>query len=293
MNINHIIKVARPTHWLKNIFVILPVFFGGAILNTTQAISAALTFMSFSLAASAIYCLNDIIDVDADRAHNVKRYRPIASGAITIPQAYGMMTISLLASIVLMLLLPEGQANTITVIITYFLLNVAYCLKLKEYAIIDVCIVASGFVLRILAGGFATGVQLSKWIVLMTFLLTLFLAFAKRRDDVLKMNETGRAPRKNTSRYNLTFINQAITITGTVMLVCYIMYTVSPEIIAQFGTDKLYLTSILVILALLRYLQIAVVDEKSGDPVKVVLSDRATQFILMAWVLSFLVLIYL
>ena len=152
---------------------------------------------------------------------------------------------------------------------------------------------ASGFVLRILAGGFATGVQLSKWIVLMTFLLTLFLAFAKRRDDVLKMNETGRAPRKNTSRYNLTFINQAITITGTVMLVCYIMYTVSPEIIAQFGTDKLYLTSILVILALLRYLQIAVVDEKSGDPVKVVLSDRATQFILMAWVLSFLVLIYL
>ena len=293
MNINHIIKVARPTHWLKNIFVILPVFFGGAILNTTQAISAALTFMSFSLAASAIYCLNDIIDVDADRAHNVKRHRPIASGAITIPQAYGMMTISLLASIVLMLLLPEGQANTITVIITYFLLNVAYCLKLKEYAIIDVCIVASGFVLRILAGGFATGVQLSKWIVLMTFLLTLFLAFAKRRDDVLKMNETGRAPRKNTSRYNLTFINQAITITGTVMLVCYIMYTVSPEIIAQFGTDKLYLTSILVILALLRYLQIAVVDEKSGDPVKVVLSDRATQFILMAWGLSFLVLIYL
>lgn len=293
MNINHIIKVARPTHWLKNIFVILPVFFGGAILNTTQAISAALTFMSFSLAASAIYCLNDIIDVDADRAHNVKRHRPIASGAITIPQAYSMMTISLLASIVLMLLLPEGQANTITVIITYFLLNVAYCLKLKEYAIIDVCIVASGFVLRILAGGFATGVQLSKWIVLMTFLLTLFLAFAKRRDDVLKMNETGRAPRKNTSRYNLTFINQAITITGTVMLVCYIMYTVSPEIIVQFGTDKLYLTSILVILALLRYLQIAVVDEKSGDPVKVVLSDRATQFILMAWVLSFLVLIYL
>ena len=193
MNINHIIKVARPTHWLKNIFVILPVFFGGAILNTTQAISAALTFMSFSLAASAIYCLNDIIDVDADRAHNVKRHRPIASGAITIPQAYGMMTISLLASIVLMLLLPEGQANTITVIITYFLLNVAYCLKLKEYAIIDVCIVASGFVLRILAGGFATGVQLSKWIVLMTFLLTLFLAFAKRRDDVLKMNETGTA----------------------------------------------------------------------------------------------------
>ena len=293
MNIRHIIKVARPTHWIKNIFVFLPVFFGGALLNTTEVVAAALTFMSFSLAASAIYCLNDIIDVDADRAHPVKCKRPIASGAITIPQAYGMMTVSLLISILLMFLLPEGHAKSILVIIAYFVINVAYCLRLKEYAIIDVCIIASGFVLRILAGGYATGVHLSKWIVLMTFLLTLFLAFAKRRDDVLRMNTTGRAPRKNTSRYNLTFINQAITITGSVMVVCYVMYTVSPEIIAQFATDKLYLTSILVILAILRYLQISVVDEKSGDPVKVALSDRATQLILLAWLLSFLIIIYL
>ena len=293
MNIRHVIKVARPTHWIKNIFVFLPIFFGGALLNTTEVVAAALTFMSFSLAASAIYCLNDIIDVDADRAHPVKCKRPIASGAITIPQAYGMMTVSLLISIVLMFLLPEGHAKSILVIIAYFVINVAYCLRLKEYAIIDVCIIASGFVLRILAGGYATGVHLSKWIVLMTFLLTLFLAFAKRRDDVLRMNTTGRAPRKNTSRYNLTFINQAITITGSVMVVCYVMYTVSPEIIAQFATDKLYLTSILVILAILRYLQISVVDEKSGDPVKVALSDRATQLILLAWMLSFLIIIYL
>ena len=293
MNIRHIIKVARPTHWIKNIFVFLPVFFGGALLNTTEVVAAALTFMSFSLAASAIYCLNDIIDVDADRAHPVKCKRPIASGAITIPQAYGMMTVSLLPSLVLMFLLPEGHAKSILVIIAYFVINVAYCLRLKEYAIIDVCIIASGFVLRILAGGYATGVHLSKWIVLMTFLLTLFLAFAKRRDDVLRMNTTGRAPRKNTSRYNLTFINQAITITGSVMVVCYVMYTVSPEIIAQFATDILYLTSFLVILAILRYLQISVVDEKSGDPVKVALSDRATQLILLAWLLSFLIIIYL
>ena len=285
MKIRHIIKVARPTHWIKNLFVFLPVFFGGGLLNTSEAVSAALTFLSFSLAASAIYCLNDIIDVNADRAHPVKCKRPIASGAITIPQAYGMMALSMLVSIVLMLLLPAGQTKTIFVIVAYFLINVAYCLRLKDYAIIDVCIIASGFVLRILAGGYATGVQLSKWIVLMTFLLTLFLAFAKRRDDVLRMNTTGQAPRANTSRYNLTFINQAITITAGVMLVCYVMYTVSPEIIAQFATDKLYLTSILVILAILRYLQISFVDEKSGDPVKVALSDRATQLILLAWLL--------
>lgn len=193
MNIRHIIKVARPSHWIKNLFVFLPVFFGGGLLNTTDAIAAALAFMSFSLAASAIYCLNDIIDVEADRAHPVKCHRPIASGAISIPQAYTMMAVSMALSVMLMFLLPEGQWKTICVIAAYFVLNVAYCLRLKQYAIIDVCIIASGFVLRILAGGYATGVQLSKWIVLMTFLLTLFLAFAKRRDDVLKMNETGRA----------------------------------------------------------------------------------------------------
>ena len=183
--------------------------------------------------------------------------------------------------------------EAVGVILFYWVLNLGYCTKFKQYAIIDVCIVAFGFVLRLLAGGVATGVVLSKWIVLMTFLITLFMSFAKRRDDVVRMEKTGEAPRKNTSRYNLTFINQAITITAGVMLVCYVMYTVSPEIIAQFATDKLYLTSILVILAILRYLQISFVDEKSGDPVKVALSDRATQLILLAWLLSFLVIIYL
>lgn len=126
----------------------------------------------------------------------------------------------------------------------------------------------------------------------MTFLLMLFLSFAKRRDDVLRMNETGEAPRKNTSSYNLTFINQAITITAAVTLVCYIMYTVSPEIIAKFNTDNLYLTSIFVLLGLLRYIQIAVVDKKSGDPTKVILHDRFIQTIVLGFGLTFLVIIY-
>ena len=149
-----------------------------------------------------------------------------------------------------------------------------------------------GFVLRILAGGVASGVMVSRWLVLMTFLLTLFLSFAKRRDDVLRMNETGRAPRKNTVRYNLTFINQAITITASVTLVCYIMYTVSQEVMRALGTEYLYLTTIFVVLGLLRYIQIAVVDEKSGDPTKVIWSDRFTQLVVVGWGLTFLLLIY-
>ena len=181
------------------------------------------------------------------------------------------MVLMLILSMASTFLLYDHQLETAGVIAFYWLLNIGYCLKLKQYAIIDVCIVAFGFVLRVLAGGVSTSIHLSKWIVLMTFLLMLFLSFAKRRDDVVRMNETGHAPRQNTIRYNLTFINQAITITSSVTLVCYIMYTVSPETIQNFHTDYLYLTSVFVLVGLLRYIQIAVVDKKSGDPTKVIL----------------------
>jgi decaprenyl-phosphate phosphoribosyltransferase len=211
---------------------------------------------------------------------------------VTIRQAYAFMTLMLVLSMAVLLLLPSHRIEVGAVILFYFCLNVAYCMKLKEFAILDVCIVAFGFVLRILAGGVASSVVLSNWIVLMTFLLTLFLSFAKRRDDVLRMEQTGIAPRKNTIRYNISFINQAITITGSVMLVCYIMYTVSPEVVQHFHTNYLYLTSALVLVGLLRYIQIAVVDKKSGDPTKVILKDRFTQLVVLLWVISFLFIIY-
>lgn len=292
MNID-IIKIIRPHQWIKNLFVFIPMFFGGSFTDCSDIIAAAITFVAFSFIASSIYCLNDIIDVDADRKHPTKCHRPIAAGKVSVRQAYGLMTVLFLLSMSTLLLLSHDFSQVAITLLFYFVLNVAYCVKLKQYAIVDVCVIAFGFVLRIMAGGQATEVTLSKWIVLMSFLLTLFLAFTKRRDDVLKMNETGHAPRRNTSRYNLTFINQAITITGSVMVVCYIMYTISPEVTAHFHSDNLYLTSILVILGLLRYIQITVVDEQSGDPTKVILHDHATQLILLAWGISFLVIIYL
>ena len=232
------------------------------------------------------------MDMNDDRRHPKKCSRPLASGAISISQGYFLIIAMLALSILSLSFLPERRNETGAIIGFYWLLNVAYCLALKQHAIIDVCIVAFGFVLRILAGGMATDIKLSKWIVLMTFLLMLFLSFAKRRDDVLRMNETGEAPRKNTYRYNLTFINQAITITASVTLVCYIMYTMSPETIANFHTENLYLTSIFVLLGLLRYIQLAVVDKKSGDPTKVLLHDRFIQLIVLGFGLTFLIIIY-
>lgn len=288
----NLIRLIRPHQWVKNLVVLLPVFFGGALLHIESVYAGLVTALCFSFAASSIYCLNDIVDVDDDRRHPVKCHRPMASGAISITQGYTLMFLMFVLSMLSTFLLRQSQLETASVILFYWLLNIAYCLKLKQYAIIDVCVVSFGFVLRILAGGYATSIHLSKWIVLMTFLLMLFLSFAKRRDDVVRMNETGHAPRQNTIRYNLTFINQAITITSSVTLVCYIMYTVSPETIQNFHTDYLYLTSVFVLVGLLRYIQIAVVDKRSGDPTKVMLHDRFMQFVVLAFGLAFLFIIY-
>ena len=288
----NLIRLIRPHQWVKNLVVLLPVFFGGALLHIESVYAGLVTALCFSFAASSIYCLNDIVDVDDDRRHPVKCHRPLASGAISITQGYILMFLMFILSMLSTFLLRHNQLETASVILFYWILNIAYCLKLKQYAIIDVCVVSFGFVLRILAGGYATSIHLSKWIVLMTFLLMLFLSFAKRRDDVFRMNETGHAPRQNPIRYNLTFINQAITITASVTLVCYIMYTVSPETIQNFHTDYLYLTSVFVLVGLLRYIQIAVVDKRSGDPTKVMLHDRFMQFVVLAFGLAFLFIIY-
>ena len=282
----------RPQQWIKNGFVLIPMFFGGRLLNVDDAIASVVTFFAFSFAASAIYCFNDIVDVDADRRHPVKCHRPIASGAVSVPTAYALMAVLVLLSALLLFFLPQRAGETAGIVAFYFLLNLAYCIWLKRHAIIDVCTVAFGFVLRILAGGMACDVAVSNWLVLMTFLLALFLSFAKRRDDVLRMNETGEPPRRNTIRYNITFVNQAITITGTVTLVCYIMYTVSPEVVSRFHAPHLYLTSIFVLVGLLRYMQLTVVDEVSGDPTKILLRDRFTQAIVVAWIMAFLLIIY-
>lgn len=287
-----VIRIVRPRQWVKNFFVFIPLFFGGQMSNTALLLDALTTFVAFSLAASSIYCLNDIVDVEADRQHPVKCHRPIASGQVSVSAAYALMAIMLILSMTVCPMLKGRSIAVGAVVLGYWIMNIAYCVWLKNFAIIDVCLIAFGFVLRILAGGLATGIEPSNWLVLMTFLLTLFLSFAKRRDDVLRMEATGKPPRKNTIRYNLTFINQAITISASITLVCYIMYTVSPEVTARFNSHYIYLTTIFVLVGLLRYIQIAVVDKQSGDPTKIILRDRFTQLVVLAWMVSFLFIIY-
>ncbi|OPZ60104.1 MAG: Decaprenyl-phosphate phosphoribosyltransferase [Deltaproteobacteria bacterium ADurb.Bin510] len=288
MNIRACIKLLRPHQWLKNGFVFAPIFFGFKLFDSHLLSRTLVAFAAFCLAASAMYVLNDLRDIEADREHPTKRNRPLASGAISRKAAQVILTVLLLAGIA-----TAASLNLTCLGLTlgYIALNTAYSLKLKHLALIDIFCIATGFVLRILMGGFATGIALSHWIVSVTFLLALFLALAKRRDDV-KLFLNGSDVRTAIEDYNLKLIDTALAIIAAVTLVAYIMYTVSPEVIAGFGTDYVYLTTVFVLLGLLRYLQLVYVFEEGAAPTMVLIKDRFLQLTIIGWIASFLIIIY-
>lgn len=290
-----VLLLLRPHQWLKNLFIFLPLFFDKHLFDVEYIVLCIIAFLAYSFSASAIYCFNDIWDVDADKLHPKKCKRPIASGKVSIKAGYLIAVCCVLLSLGMVLLGIKDEKGylLIYVLIFYLIMNIAYCVKLKQIALVDVFIIALGFVLRIFAGSVATGIELSQWIVLMTFLLALFLAFAKRRDDVVIYENTGVKARKNVNRYNLQFMNQAISIVASITMVCYIMYTVSDEVIARMGTSYLYITSIFVLAGIIRYLQITIVDVKSGSPTKVLMKDHFIQCCIIGWIAAFFLILYL
>ncbi|MDR1980555.1 MAG: decaprenyl-phosphate phosphoribosyltransferase [Tannerellaceae bacterium] len=287
------IRLIRPHQWLKNVFIFLPLFFSGQSGNLTGWLMSSAAFVSFSLASGSIYCFNDIIDVEEDRLHRLKKKRPIAGGQVTVREGYFLMFLLLALSVGTVILFQrESTVHALSVLAAYWLMNIAYCLKLKQLAIIDVFVIATGFVLRVVIGGVVTGIVLSHWIIIMSFLLSLFLAFAKRRDDVMTYRETGVQPRRHIHRYNADFMNQVLTVTATVTMVGYIMYTVSEEVTTRFGSQYVYLTSLFVLAGIIRYLQLTLVETKSGSPTDILLHDRFIQACVLCWILAFCLIIY-
>ncbi|MCD7938942.1 MAG: decaprenyl-phosphate phosphoribosyltransferase [Bacteroides intestinalis] len=284
----NLILLLRPHQWLKNLFIFLPLFFGRHFTDIEYLIPCIMAFLAYSFAASSIYCFNDIWDVEADRQHPKKSKRPIASGKISQRMGYLVAVGCVVVSLLLVIWGMGTNSFLLSAIICFYLvINVLYCIKLKQVALVDVFIIAFGFVLRVFAGGVAAGIWISQWIVLMTFLLALFLAFAKRRDDVVIYEDTGLKARKNVNRYNLQFMNQAISIVASITMMCYIMYTVSEKVTERMDTSYLYVTSVFVLAGIMRYLQLTIVDVKSGSPTKVLMTDRFIQFCVFGWLISF------
>lgn len=288
-----LITLLRPHQWLKNLFIFLPLFFSRNLMDVDYIIPTVIAFMAYNFAASSIYCFNDINDADSDKMHPIKKERPIASGSLSKKKAYVLMLFMLSLSLAIILLfLSVDNYKVLIIIIGYYGLNLLYTKILKNIPVVDVFIVAFGFVLRLFVGGACANIWISHWIVLMTFLLALFLAFAKRRDDLVFFNKTGVETGHSVNDYNLDFINQTITILASITMVCYIMYTVSEEVVARMNSSYLYITSIFVLAGIIRYLQLTIVHLKSGSPTKVLVKDRFLQVCIMGWTISFFIIIY-
>jgi decaprenyl-phosphate phosphoribosyltransferase len=283
---NHVLTLLRPKQYIKNFLVFSAIFFSFSFGDVEKLLRTIEAFVCFCLAASAVYIMNDIIDVDEDKQHPEKRHRPLASGSVDMRTAY-----ILLASLSVLALILSGLAGAelFFTIGLYIVINVLYSLKVKRIAILDIVFLSFGFLLRIIAGGVVTNIPISMWLVIMTFLLAVFLGIAKRREDV-RLGEQGLETRKNISQYNLEFINATMVLMAGVIIVSYLLYTVSSEIQLKFSTNYLYITSLFVIVGILRYMQIIFVENGNSNPTDVLYRDRFIQIDIALWIISFYLL---
>ncbi len=289
MSIKRILQLLRVEHWVKNFFLFIPAFFAARLSEPLILERAVIGFIAFSLVASAVYVLNDLIDAPQDRNHPDKCRRPIASGAVRPRVARVIMLLLLaLGSLTAAVLSLEMLLFTLL----YFAINLAYSIELKHFAIIDISLISLGFLLRVLAGGAVTGVAVSNWLIILTFLLALILGLAKRRGEyVVAMGESNF--RKALEGYNLPFLDMAMVVCSTVSVVAYLMYCFSPEVTLRIGSDKIFYTAFFVVIGILRYLQLTLVFDKTESPTRALLRDRFLQLVLLGWIGCFVWLLYL
>lgn len=283
------IKLLRVKQYVKNLFMFLPLIFGMQIFNLKAFANVTVGAILFSFACSVIYILNDIKDIEEDKNHPKKSKRPIASGQISIKNAILTALVLFIFSLCgsFMLNLKFGFCVAI-----YLIMNLLYTYKLKYLPIIDILIISFGFLIRVIAGSFLSNVIPSEYLILMTFLISLFIAFAKRYDDVL-LAANGKSTRKNIYGYNKEFIIISMAVIASINIVSYILYTLSDITTEQFGSHYLYLSTIFVVAGFLRYFQITFVGQTSGSPTEILCSDKFIITTIILWLGFFLVNIYL
>jgi 4-hydroxybenzoate polyprenyltransferase len=269
-----ILRALRPKQWTKNAVVFAAFIF--ALGDRHQAVDAAAFWTAlqaallFCLASSGIYLLNDIRDLAADRAHPTKKLRPLAAGKISVPLAAGLAAGLLAAAL--------GGAHLLArplffVILGYVVLQLFYTLGLKRIALVDLFVIAAGFVLRALAGAVALAVEISPWLLLCTLLLALFLALCKRRHELVIIQDAAGLTRPSLQDYNERLLDMLIAVVAASTLVCYALYTLWPETVSKFGTTRLGFTIPFVIFGLFRYLDLVYRHEKGGRPEQILLTD--------------------
>lgn len=280
-----ILRQIRIHQWIKNFLILAPLLFSGKLFDTESIFLSLLTFLAFSFAASSIYVLNDIKDVESDRKHPIKQKRPLASGKLPMTTAVVsaivcvLLTISILAYI--------GDFKLILIIAAYCAINVLYSLYLKHISIVDCIVISVGFELRILAGCEGIHVQPSDFILVVTFFLALLLAFIKRKGELKVLDKGAHGHRKALSGYSIKLLDTYIHSCTTMTLISYMFYTIDSSVIAIVGADILKYSLVLVVYGLFRFIQLTDIDkyQGEGDPTTLIYHDRGLQLTIVLFLI--------
>lgn len=276
------IKLMRPKQYIKNLFVVAALIFSNKILDLNSVFNTVIAFISFCLISSAVYVLNDIVDIEKDKLHPKKCKRPLASGVINKSNAIILLLTLVVASISISLTVKTGLAF---ILIIYLFNNLLYSFKIKNIVLLDVFSIAFGFILRVCAGSIAIGVTLSNWIILCTFFLSLYLGLGKRKKEISTLKDNAGEHRKILKEYNDEIINQMMTVVLSSTIVCYALYSTSNK-----SNPNMIFTTIFVVYGILRYNYVITTSDE-GNPTDVVLKDTSLQISVLVWALSCLLII--
>jgi 4-hydroxybenzoate polyprenyltransferase len=279
----------RPHQWVKNLFIFAPLLFGRKLLDSSAVGLSLLAFLVYCLMCSALYMLNDCLDAAGDRAHPEKRFRPIASGAL--PAAVALTGAAALLIIALSVATLIGTRFLLVAII-YSLLMIGYSVVFKRIMILDSMVISAGFVLRVIGGALAVGVMATHWLIVCAFLLALFLAFTKRRQELLLLSDGAAGHRRVLGEYTVEYLDQVNNILIAASIVCYALYTVAADTVARFGTDDLIYGTVFVMYGLLRYMALTRDPLKGSNPSKMLLKDKPLMLAVCGWAIYNTLVIY-
>ena len=280
----------RPKQWTKNLLVFAALIFSKNLLHVPDVARSVAAFVAFCLLSGAVYVINDLVDREQDRRHPTKKNRPIASGRVGVAPAVASAAAAVFIGLVGGFVL-DWRFGVIGLV--YFLMQLAYSLKLKQVVVLDVMIVALGFAFRAISGTYVLHVRISPWLFVCTILLALFVALAKRRHELMFLEGGGISHRSVLGKYTEGLLDQMIAVATSATVVAYCLYTIAPETVEKFGTNKLYLTFPFVLYGIYRYLYLVYRKDLGGTPEKVLLSDIPLLADIFVWMASVVAILYI
>ncbi len=284
-----LLSAMRPRQWAKNVFVLAPLVFARQLDDPRVLGRALLAFAAFSLVASAVYLFNDIRDREEDSYHPRKRDRPIASGRLVVSAAAAAAALLAAAAVAMGLALG---GDFVAILGAYLAANLAYSMGLKRVVILDVMVLSVGFVLRVMAGGVAVGVEVSAWLILCTSFLALFLAFSKRRHELMLLADEASEQRQVLTHYSPAFLDQMINVVTAGTVIAYAVWAISPETTEKFDTRDLIFTMPFVLFGIFRYLYLIYQRPSDRNPTEAILGDKPFLINILLWVASVVWVIY-